>query len=123
MHAADFMQFIVGGGVLTGALETVRWFLGGGRNKAKVDNAKIVEAMALDLLHPLNEQVKWASGEVENLRKTLHETQSDLSRTRIQVHALQGDVEALHAWSLAVKVILDDHGIAYPPVPNTTRDH
>jgi hypothetical protein len=121
MNAADVMQFLVGGGVLTGAIETFRWFLGGGRGKAKIDNAKVVEAMALDLLKPLNDQVRWASGEVENLRSTLSETQINLSTVQHQLIAVQHEMESLIIWSLAAKALLDEHNIPYPATPSVMK--
>lgn len=117
MTVSDWVQILVGLGVGGGLIETWRWFFGGGRGKARIDNAKIVEAMALDLLKPLNEQVAWATGQVETLRETLHSTQTELSTVRGQMHRVQNDMEALLTWSLAVKQILDAHGVEYPPTP------
>jgi hypothetical protein len=115
MTTPDIIQILVGLGVGGGIGETWRWFFGGARGKAKIDNAKVVEAMALDLLKPLNDQVSWASGQVQTLQRDLLDAQK-------QVHRLQGDLESMYAWALAVKAILEDNQIVYPPVPTPVHN-
>lgn len=64
---ANFIEVIVAAGLFTAFAETVRWFLGG-RGKARVDNAKIVQGMAIDLLAPLHAELADCRASLRDLR-------------------------------------------------------
>lgn len=68
--AATLIEIIVAAGVFTALAETVRWFLGG-RGRQRVDNAKIVQGMAIDLLRPLHEELATCQTSLSDLRREL----------------------------------------------------
>ena len=67
---ANLIEIIVAAGMFTALAETVRWFLGG-RGKARVDNAKIVQGMAIDLLQPLHDELASCRSSLFDLRREL----------------------------------------------------
>jgi len=92
------LQVVIATGALTAISETVRWFLG--RGKSRVDDAKVVQGMALELLLPLRSELTLATGKV-----------TDLS----------AELDALLAWAVMARALLDSAHIAYPPVPKALR--
>lgn len=90
------VELLVAAGLMTAIAETVRWFLGG-RGRARVDNAKIVQGMAIDLVEPLH-------SELEGVRK--------------KVRQIDADMEALLGWAIVAKAILDGNHLGYPAVPD-----
>lgn len=87
--------------------ETIRWLANRGRSK--VDTAKAVQGMALDLLSPLREE--------------LARTQTEMASMRTTVTRVQMELEAVIAWALAARAILDQNAIDYPPVPSPLNQH
>lgn len=51
----QLLELLVIGGVFTAIGETIRWFLK--RGGARVDNAALVQSMAIDLLKPLHAEL------------------------------------------------------------------
>jgi len=92
------LQVLIATGALTAMSETVRWFLG--RGKTRVDDAKVVQGMALDLLTPLREE---------------------LARSLAKAEDLGAELDSLLAWAVMARALLDAHHIAYPPVPQSLR--
>lgn len=90
------VEVLVATGILTAISETVRWRLG--RGKERVDNAKIVQGMALDLLQPLH---------------------GELDAVRARVQLLDAELEAVLGWALIAHALLDQNKIPYPEVPKT----
>jgi hypothetical protein len=96
------VTILVATGILSAVTETVRWYLTG-RGRAKVDQAKIVQGMALDLLRPLHDELDQANLAMANLRKT--------------VQSLDAELESVLGWALIARALLDHHHIEYPEVP------
>lgn len=63
---------LVATGCLAALSETVRWFLQG-RGRAKVDSAKIVQGMALELLTPLHTELDLCRADLGRLRAELEQ--------------------------------------------------
>lgn len=101
MTGTTLISILVAAGAFSAMAETLRWFLT--RGTARIDSAKVVQGMALDMLTPLHNELAATAEEVKTLRK--------------QVYDAQGDIEALVAWAVAAKHILDSHELEYPPVP------
>lgn len=105
IDASTIIPLLVASGILTAFGETVRWFIG--RGKTKVDSAMIVQGMAIDLLKPLHEELARAS--------------ADARKLRTQMNELDREMEAIIAWAMAAKSILDREGIDYPPLPKLSE--
>lgn len=67
---ANVIELLVLAGVFTGITETIRWWLGG-RSRARVDNAKIVQGMAIDLVAPLHTELDACRVSLADLRLEL----------------------------------------------------
>lgn len=67
---ANVIEVVVAAGLFTALAETMRWFLGG-RGKARVDNAQIVQGMAIDLLAPLHAELDTCRSSLRDLRLEL----------------------------------------------------
>lgn len=93
------IEVLVATGLLTAISETVRWRLG--RGKERVDNAKIVQGMALDLLQPLH---------------------TELDGVRKRVRQLDAELEAVLGWALIAHALLDANNVRYPEVPKPMID-
>jgi hypothetical protein len=72
MNVATVVEVLVASGVLTAISQTAQWFLTG-RGRQRVDNAKIVQGMALDLIQPLHTEVDGLRGQVDQLRTELEQ--------------------------------------------------
>jgi hypothetical protein len=68
--SSNLIELLVAAGMFTAGAETVRWFLGG-RGRQRVDNAKIVQGMAIDLLRPLHEELASCQTSLTDLRREL----------------------------------------------------
>lgn len=66
------VPILVATGILTAVSETVRWYLQG-RGRQKVDSAKIVQGMALDLLTPLHAELDLCRTDLASLRAELEQ--------------------------------------------------
>lgn len=67
---ANVIEVVVAAGLFTALAETMRWFMGG-RGKARVDNAQIVQGMAIDLLAPLHAELDTCRTSLRDLRLEL----------------------------------------------------
>lgn len=105
MDTGQLLTLLVATGVLTAIGEIVRWYLG--RGKGKVDSAKVVQGMALDMLKPLHDELANTAAEVTLLRDTTRH--------------LTMQMEAVLVWAVSVVAILDSNGISYPQVPEPVR--
>lgn len=95
IESGTLLELVVAGGLFSALAETVRWLLGGrGR---KVDQAKIVQGMAIDLLKPLH-------------------TELDTAQARMRELSLE--LESVLGWAIIARALLDSHQITYPPVPD-----
>ena len=92
------LQVIIASGMLTAVSTTIRWLLT--RKSGHVDEAKVIQGMALDMLAPLNAQLATMTGKA-----------TDLS----------SELDSLLAWAVMARAILDAHSLAYPPVPAALR--
>lgn len=72
MTTAVLVEILVASGVLSGITGTIQWLLTG-RGRARVDNAKIVQGMAIDLIQPLHSEVAELRGNVAHLRTELEQ--------------------------------------------------
>ncbi len=106
MDVATLVEILTASGILTAGSETVRWWLG--RSRTKVDSAKVVQGMALDLLQPLHAELDRATRDMATLRTNI--TESDRA------------LESVIQWALAARTILDTHGLTYPEVPAVVRE-
>ena len=97
------VEVLVSTGLLTAAAESVKWFLGG-RGRAKVSEAQIVQGMTLDLLKPLHTEHDLANAQAAQLRT--------------QLRTLEGEVDSVIGWALYAKHLLDSNAIPYRPVPD-----
>ena len=93
--AALLLELLVAGGLISAIAETVRWFFGG-RGRARVDNAKIVQGMALDLVAPLHEELDKANVRLTNLR---------------------AELEQVMAYAIVAHTLLEQNNITGPPPP------
>jgi hypothetical protein len=59
------LELLVISGIFTAIGETFRWFTG--RGKARVDNASLVQGMAIDLLKPLHTELDLCNTKLHNL--------------------------------------------------------
>lgn len=66
------VEVLVVSGVFSGIAGTVQWFFTG-RGRARVDNAKIVQGMAIDLIEPLHSEVADLRGQMGALRLELEQ--------------------------------------------------
>jgi hypothetical protein len=64
------LELLVVGGVFSGLAETARWFISG-RGRARVDNAKIVQGMAIDLVQPIHIELAACRANLADLRLEL----------------------------------------------------
>lgn len=92
---------LVATGFLTALGEAIRWWFG--RGKVRVDQARVVQGMAIDLLSPLHQELAEARKQTAAIRADLHDLESEMS--------------TVISWALTAKRILDNHQIDYPPVP------
>lgn len=69
----------------------------------KVDSAKVVQGMAIDLLQPLHQELTLANQRADELNIKLNEVERNL--------------DSIVTWAFTVKSILDANHIAYPNVP------
>lgn len=67
LDIGNLVSLLTIAGLFTAVAETLRWFLGG-RNRARVDNAKIVQGMAIDLLEPLHAELAGCRASLADLR-------------------------------------------------------
>lgn len=95
MEPTVIVEVMVAAGFFTAVSETFRWFFN--RPKARIDDAKIVQGMAVDLLRPLHEE---------------------LNRVNAEVVTLRGNVQEAVQWMLAVRDIMDRNRIEYPDFPS-----
>ena len=105
MAATDtstLIEVLVATGLLTAVSETVRWFLTG-RGRAKVDTAKVLQGMSLDLLKPLHEELDLANASADRLRQSMS--------------SLEAEMESVLGWAIIARTLLDSHGIDYPAPP------
>lgn len=107
-ESSTLVEVLVATGLLTAVSESVRWFLTG-RGRAKVDQAKIVQGMALDLLKPLHAELDEATTAAARLRRELAD--------------LDSEMQSVLGWAITARALLDSHGIPYPapPEPVLTR--
>lgn len=120
MDTALIIELLVSAGVFTAIAETVRWFLG--RGKSRVDNAKVVQGMALDLLKPLHDELSLAAAEVSRLRTEVSAARSEASTARSEVRVARNEIEALVVWVVAAVSILEENHLEYPTVPSPARE-
>lgn len=92
---STLVEVLVATGLLTSLSEVVRWYLTG-RGRAKVDQAKVVQGMALDLLKPLHAELDTAQDRLRELNREL---------------------ESVLGWAIIAHSLLDAHSIPYPPPP------
>ena len=92
---STLLELLVAGGLISAIAETVRWFFGG-RGRARVDNAKIVQGMALDLLAPLHEE---------------------LDKANARMRDLSMELESVLGWAIIAHALLEAHHIKAPPPP------
>jgi hypothetical protein len=98
----SLIPLLVATGLLTALSETVRWWLQG-RGRQKVDQAQIVQGMALNLLAPLHAELDEASRSAVSLRAQLRD--------------IEAEMESVIGWALYARNLLDAHSIEYRPVP------
>lgn len=67
---ATLVEVMVASGLLTAVTETVRW-LTAGRGRQRVDNAKIVQGMAIDLVQPLHTELDACRARLADLASEL----------------------------------------------------
>lgn len=97
---------LVATGLLTAISETVRWFFSG-RGRQRVDQAKVVQGMALDLLAPLHAE--------------LAEAQKQVSQVRTDLQTLDSELQSVLGWAIIARALLDSHKIDYPTPPAALR--
>lgn len=102
---STLIEVLVATGFLTAVGELIRWWFGRGR--VKVDQARVVQGMAIDLLKPLHTELAEARSQIVSLR-------SDLT-------TLEGEMSSVISWALTARTLLDSHQIDYPPVPARIR--
>ncbi|HEU5046083.1 MAG TPA: hypothetical protein VFT75_18330 [Nocardioidaceae bacterium] len=74
-----------------------------GRNKEQVDAAKIVQAMALDMVKPLHEE--------------LDRVYAQLQKVRGQSAEMRDEFDKLLAWARAANRELTNNGLSVGPIP------
>jgi len=102
VNTSVIVEMMISGGFFAAIGEGVRWYLG--RGKTRIDNAQVVQGMAIDMLKPLHEELDRLNGELASMRERVTEADRALS--------------AVIEWALAAKRILDQHSIDYPMVPD-----
>lgn len=110
---ANVFEVLVGSGVLAGLVGAViggvKWLFGG-RKRARVDNAQIVQGMALDLLGPLHSELNLANADMKTLREALAASHQEMD-------ALKQDIADVVSWALMARALLEDNQIDYDPLP------
>lgn len=106
------LEVIVSTGILTAIGETIRWWLG--RGSSRVDNAKAVQGMALDLLKPLHDELERTTAKVAAANVQVEACQT-------KVIEIERELDAVVLWALLAKSLLDEHAVSYPPVPAPVR--
>jgi hypothetical protein len=78
LDVGTVVEVLVAAGVFTGIGEFARWLFSG-RGRARVDNAQIVQGMAIDLIQPLHTEMDGLRGQVDDLRH-----RADALRTELE---------------------------------------
>lgn len=107
IEPGTIIQILVASGLLAVVGETFRWFMG--RGKAKVDSAKVVQGMAIDLVKPLHEELARAEIVATRLRGNLRDMENDMADFLV--------------WATEVRNILERERIEYPPLPKMRIRH
>lgn len=110
MDSGTLIEVFISSGFLAALGETFRWWFG--RGKTRVDSAKVVQGMALDLLKPLHE-------ELARCNKSLAEVNQRADTLQEKVRESDRALSDIITWALAAKQLLDMHGIEYPPMPES----
>lgn len=113
VDAATVVEVLVASGVFTSAASGLQWFFTRGR--AKVDGAKVVQGMALEMLKPLHDELDGARAEVKSLRQDVHSAQAECAKVRRHFEILLG-------WALTLRDILEENQVNYPPVPPAVKE-
>lgn len=100
------VTILVATGLLTALSETVRWWLTG-RGRQKIDQAKVVQGMALDMLQPLHAELAEAQRQVNEVRRDLQ--------------TLDSELQSVLGWAIIARALLDSHHIEYPTPPPALR--
>src|SRR5690242_8997330 len=100
------VAILVATGALAAITETVRWWLTG-RGRQKIDQAKVVQGMALDLLKPLHAE--------------LAEAQTQVAKVRSDLQTLDSELQSVLGWAIIARALLDSHKIEYPTPPPALR--
>lgn len=108
MEASTLVEILVASSFFTAIGETLRWWRT--RGSARIDNAKAVQNMALELLKPLREELQYQQKEMSQMRE-------GLASARTSVQMLQAQLEAVIVWAIAARSILEENNLPYPTVP------
>ena len=110
MGSVPALELIVTVMVATGALtaisEGIRWWMTG-RGRQKIDQAKVLQGMALDLLQPLHAE--------------LAEAQRQVAAVRADLATLDSELQSVLGWAVIARALLDSHEIPYPQPPAVLR--
>lgn len=106
MDTSTFVEIVSLSGILTVAGGVVQWWLN--RGKQRVDEAQIMQGMAMNMLTPLNDQLKIALAEVGELRG--------------QVQDLSDIVTLFLIWYKQVTAVMDEKQIEYPPLAEKAKN-
>lgn len=110
MQQSDTLNLVitvlVATGLLTAVSETIRWWLSG-RGRQKIDTAKVVQGMALDLLQPLHAELAQAQSQVAAVRRDLA--------------TLDHELQSVLGWAIIARALLDSNHIDYPTPPEALR--
>jgi len=92
---STLIEVLTATGLLTAVSETLRWWFGG-RGRQKIDQAKVVQGMAIDLLTPLH---------------------AELDTAQARLRDLNAELESVLGWAIIARALLDAHKVEYPPPP------
>lgn len=98
---ATAVEVFTASGVLAGAGGLFKWFFSG-RKRERVDNAKIVQGMAMDLITPMH-------GELATLRASMAAANVEMSALRAELEQVLGYAILAHAY------LIDDPAAPEPP--------
>jgi outer membrane protein TolC len=115
MEANQTITALVSGGLLGTVGYAAQYWLFGGRNRTKVDSAKAVQGMALEMLQPLHEELVRAREEMAEVRADAQAAREDCSKVRREFEILLG-------WALTLRDLLQEAGIKHPPVPPRIKE-
>jgi outer membrane murein-binding lipoprotein Lpp len=102
---APVIEGLASGGVFTAGFQAVRAWLG--RGKTRVDQAQVVQGMAIDLITPYKERVTEINAEVDELHDVVDEL-------RKKIRALMDQLDATMDRARRAEDELLKHGIPIP---------